>query len=86
MVLESTLSPLPKQSASCAVLFLPAYSPDRNPIELAFAKIKQVMRGASERTIVGVVTATGPALDVVTAADARGCFAHCGIHLCGQLL
>ncbi len=74
------------EGAGCTVLFLPAYSPDFNPIELAFAKIKQALRGASERTIAGVVTATGPALETVTAADARGFFAHCGFHLSGQLL
>jgi transposase len=74
------------EGAGCAVLFLPAYSPDFNPIELAFAKIKQTLRGARERTIAGIVTATGPALDAVTAADARGFFAYCGFHLSGQLL
>ena len=74
------------EGAGCAVLFLPAYSPDFNPIELAFAKIKQTLRGRAERTIAGIVAATGPALDAVTAADARGFFAHCGYHLSGQLL
>ena len=68
------------------MLFLPAYSPDFNPIELAFAKLKQALRGKAERTIAGIVAATGPALEAVTAADARGFFAHCGYHLSGQLL
>jgi transposase len=74
------------EGAGCTVLFLPAYSPDFNPIELAFAKIKQTLRGKTARTIAGIVAATGPALDAVTAADARGFFAHCGFHLSGQLL
>ena len=74
------------EGAGCQVLFLPAYSPDFNPIEQAFAKAKQLLRGAAERTFAGVVTATGPALEAVTAADARGFFAHCGYHLSGQLL
>lgn len=74
------------EGAGCAVLFLPSYSPDFNPIELAFAKIKQTLRGRGERTFAGIVAATGPALDAVTAADARGFFAHCGFHLSGQLL
>lgn len=74
------------EGAGCAVLFLPAYSPDFNPIEQAFAKVKQTLRGAAERTFAGLVAATGPALDAVTAADARGFFAHCGYHLSGQLL
>jgi transposase len=74
------------ESAGCQVVFLPSYSPDFNPIEQAFAKIKQTLRGAAERTFAGVVATTGPALDAVTAADARGCFAHCGYPLSGQLL
>jgi transposase len=74
------------EEAGCAVRFLPSYSPDFNPIELAFAKIKQRLRGAAERTFPGLVAATGPALAAVTAADARGFFAHCGYHLSGQLL
>ena len=74
------------EGAGCQVRFLPAYSPDFNPIELAFAKIKQALRGANARTFLDVVAATGPALEAVTTADARGCFAHCGYHLSGQLL
>jgi transposase len=74
------------EGAGCTVLFLPAYSPDFNPIELAFSKLKQTLRGKAERTLAGIVAATGPALDAVTAADARGFFTHCGFHLSGQLL
>jgi hypothetical protein len=74
------------EGAGCQVRFLPSYSPDFNPIELAFAKIKQTLRGAAERTFSGLVAATGPALEAVTPADARGFFAHCGYHLSGQLL
>jgi transposase len=72
--------------AGCQVRFLPSYSPDFNPIELAFAKLKQHLRRAAERTFAGLVAATGPALEAVTAADARGFFAHCGYQLSGQLL
>jgi transposase len=74
------------EGAGCQLLFLPAYSPDFNPIEQAFAKIKQILRGRAARTFAGLVEATGPALETVTAADARGFFAHCGYHLSGQLL
>jgi transposase len=74
------------EGAGCSVLFLPAYSPDFNPIEQAFAKLKQTLRGAAARTFAGVAAATGPALEAVTAANARGFFAHCGYHLSGQLL
>jgi transposase len=74
------------EGAGCQRHFLPSYSPDFNPIELAFAKVKQRLRGAGQRTFAGLVAATAPALDAVTAADARGCFAHCGYHLSGQLV
>ena len=74
------------EGARCQVRFLPSYSPDFNPIELAFAKLKQRLRGKPERTFPRLVAATGPALEAVTAADARGFFAHCGYHLSGQLL
>lgn len=74
------------EGAGCRVLFLPSYSPDVNPIELAFAKLKQILRTKAEHTFSGLVAATGPALAAITAADARGFFAHCGYHLSGQLL
>lgn len=74
------------EAAGCELRFLPSYSPDFNPIELAFSKLKQHLRGKAERTFAGLVAATGPALDAVTAADARGFFAHCGYHLSGQFL
>ena len=50
------------EGAGCALRLLPSYSPDFNPIELAFAKIKQTLRGAAERTFAGIVAATGHAL------------------------
>jgi transposase len=74
------------EAAGCTVLFLPAYSPDFNPIELAFAKLKQGLRSTAARTLPGILAATASALETVTAADARGFFAHCGYHLSGQLL
>jgi transposase len=74
------------EGAGCELRFLPSYSPDFNPIELAFSKLKQHLRGAAERTFPGLVATTGPALDAITAADARGFFAHCGYHLSGQFL
>jgi len=74
------------EGAGCRVLFLPAYSPDFNPIELAFAKLKQTLRSVAARTFAGIVAAVPPALDAITALDARGFFAHCGYHLSGQLL
>lgn len=69
------------EDAGCRLLFLPAYSPDFNPIELAFAKVKPRMRRAAARTFDALVQATGAALDAVTATDARAYYAHCGFPL-----
>ena len=57
---------------------LPAYSPDLNPIEPAWAKVKALLRKAAARTVDGLHTALGPALAAVTAGDARGFFRHAG--------
>jgi transposase len=69
------------EAVGCRLLFLPPYSPDFNPIELAFAKVKERLRAAAERTPAGLVAATAAAIDAVTAADAHGFYAHCGFPL-----
>lgn len=74
------------EAAGCRLLLLPSYSPDFNPIEQAFAKIKADLRRAEARTFDDLVAAIGAAIDAVTPVDARGCFAHCGYHLPPQLL
>ena len=68
-------------AAGGRLLFLPAYSPDFNPIELAFAKVKQALRRAGARTFEALLAAIGDAIDAVSAADARGFYAHCGFAL-----
>jgi transposase len=57
---------------------LPAYSPDLNPIEEAFAKVKALLREAAARTHEALVAAIWAALKSITPSDARGYFAHCG--------
>jgi transposase len=69
------------EAVGARLLFLPAYSPDFNPIELAFAKVKERLRTAAERTPDGLFAATAQAIDTVTAADARSFYAHCGFVL-----
>lgn len=69
------------EAAGCQVVFLPPYSPDFNPIELAFAKLKAALRRAGQRTVEGLWTAIGAGLDTITAQDARGWFQHCGYQL-----
>ncbi len=57
---------------------LPPYSPDFNPIELLFAKVKHALRQAEARTDDDLRVATWDAFATLTPADAVGCFAHCG--------
>jgi transposase len=70
----------------CQLLYLPSYSPDYNPIEEAFAKIKGLLRQAVARTKVTLVEAIGAALSAVSAQDARGFFEHAGYSTMGHLL
>jgi transposase len=74
------------EQQGCELLYLPAYSPDYNPIEEAFAKIKNLLRKAAARSKEALVEAIGQALSAVTAADAWGFFKHAGYHPAGQLL
>jgi transposase len=55
-----------------------AYSPDFNPIEEAFSKIKGVVRRAEARTQEALIEALRVVISAVTAQDARGYFEHCG--------
>ncbi len=59
-------------------MFMPSYSPELNPIEEAFSKIKNIVRKAGARTREALVEAISEALFVVTLEDVRGWFAHCG--------
>lgn len=60
------------------VLFLPAYSPDLNPIEPMWSKVKAHLRQAEARTQPELIQAIGTALASLTAQDAMNWFAHCG--------
>jgi len=63
---------------------LPPYSPDFNPIELMWSKVKNLLRSFAARTKRTLVTAIGKALNAVTSEDAAGWFAHdgYGTHKC----
>jgi transposase len=58
--------------------FLPAYSPDLNPIEMMWSKVKTSLRAAEARSQPALNGAVAAALASVTAQDARNWFAHCG--------
>ena len=64
--------------AGLAHRYLPAYSPDLNPIELAWSKLKARLRAVAPRTIATLEDALPVALDAITPDDARAWFQHCG--------
>jgi transposase len=66
------------EQQGCKLLYLPSYSPDFNPIEEAFSKIKAFIRKAEARSHEALIEAMGAAISAVTARDARGFFEHCG--------
>ena len=66
------------EAAGATVLYLPPYSPDLNPIEKMWSKVKQLLRSAAARTKEALEAAVAAALAAVTAADCRGWFESCG--------
>jgi transposase len=74
------------EGRGCELMYLPPYSPDLNPIEQAFSKIKGILRRTEARTCEALIEAMGQALSAVMVADSRGFFAHCGYQAMSQLL
>ena len=74
------------EERGCEVVYLPPYSPDFNPIEQAFSKLKGLLRKAQARTREALIEAMGRGLEAVTATDASGFFGHCGYRTTAQLL
>ena len=72
--------------ASYQLLYLPYYSPEYNPIEEVFAKIKNLLGKAAARSREALVEAIGAALSAVSATDIRGFFEHAGYHTTAHLL
>jgi len=66
------------ESAGAKLLYLPPYSPDKNPIEPIWSKVKRLLRSAAARTVEALHDAFGTAMAAVTPADIHGCFRHCG--------
>ena len=64
--------------AKARVVYLPPYSPDLNPIEQAFAKLKAELRRREERTVDGLWAALGESLDWFSPAECRSYFRHAG--------
>lgn len=66
------------ERAGAAVRYLPPYSPDLNPIELAFSKLKGLLRKAAERTVDGLWDFLGRSLDAFAPDECRRYIRHCG--------
>jgi len=66
------------ESAGARLLYLPPYSPDYNPIENMWSKVKQHLRSAAARTFEALLDAITAALASITVDDCQGFFRHCG--------
>lgn len=69
------------EARGARLVYLPPYSPDFNPIEQIWAKVKQCLRSAKARTVEALEQAIAEALKAITAEDTAGCFAGCGYGL-----
>lgn len=69
------------EAAGASLVFLPPYSPDLNPIELIFAKVKQSLRTLACRSRDALWNAMQSVLDQVTPEDVTNCYRHCGYTL-----
>ena len=69
------------EAAGASLMFLPPYSPDLNPIEMIFAKIKQLLRSLACRTREALWQTMQSVLDKITPSDAINCCNHCGYTL-----
>ena len=69
------------EARDARLIYLPPYSPDLNPIERCWSKIKNALRAAKARTRAALEAAIRQALATVTEADARAWFKHCGYAL-----
>jgi transposase len=66
------------EAAGAWVLFLPTYSPDLNPIENCWSKVKALLRSLKPRTLPDLLDALGEAFASITLPDILGWFRHCG--------
>jgi transposase len=73
------------EGRGCELIYLPSYSPDLNPIEEAFSKIKGLLRKAEARSREALLEAIGTAISAITDQDTRGFFEHCGYRALVQM-
>jgi transposase len=68
----------PIKSAGAELRYLPPYSPDMNPIEKAFSKLKATLRKLAERTVAGLTRALEACADIFKSAECTKYFTACG--------
>ena len=66
------------RASGARLLFLPPYSPDLNPIEQVFAKLKHLMRKAKERTVDATWKRTGSLLEIFKSSECKNYFVNAG--------
>jgi transposase len=74
------------EQRGCELIYLPPYSPDLNPIEEAFSKIKGLLRKAEARSREALLEAIGAARSALSSQEARGFFEHCSYRAAVQSL
>jgi transposase len=74
------------EGRGCELIYLPPYSPDFNPIEQAFSKLKSYLREVCARSQQTLMELIGEALHTITTSDAEGFFKHCGYRALVQSL
>jgi transposase len=74
------------EGEGCGLIYLPSYSPDFNPIEQAFSKLKSYLREACARSHETLMNVIGEALRTISASDAESFFDHCGYRTVVQSL
>jgi transposase len=74
------------EGEGCELIYLPPYSPDFNPIEGAFSKLKSYLRAACARSQDTLMEVIGKALSTISISDALGYFEHCGYRAVVQSL
>ena len=72
------------EACGATLLYLPPYSPDLNPIELAFSKLKRLLRDAAERTVEALWKAIGTLLDQFSPTECANYIRHCGFAQSGR--
>ena len=66
------------EDARCTLVYLPPYSPDLNPIENMWSKVKAILRKTAARSFAALLDAVGQSLRAITCEDCLGYFEHCG--------